>query len=296
MAPEGTPEDFAEFWQETVQFARVAPLDFERRPVAERLSDTHHVVEIRFRGIDGGTRYGWIAYEPGAHRQAAFLWIPPYGRESKLPDAYGTRPGFTSLSFNFFGESAFHQEKYVTARGYFSDGAESPETWIFRRMFQDTVLATRILQALPEADEDRLSVMGMSQGGGISTWNAAWNPRIRAAVADMPFLATITNTLTNTVYRYPLKELADAMETLPLGRERILNTVSYFDTALHAAYAKVPLQISFGLKDPACRPATVQAVFDAAPEPKRLVTYDWGHDWHPDMVETNAAWLREHLG
>ena len=58
------------------------------------------------------------AARPGRSRRApGFVWIPPYGRESLLPNAYGTREGFVSLSFNFFGHEAFHQEKYVTARG-----------------------------------------------------------------------------------------------------------------------------------------------------------------------------------
>jgi hypothetical protein len=27
-----------------------------------------------------------------------------------------------------------------------------------------------------------------------------------------------------------------------------------------------------------------------------MKVYDWGHDWHPEMVETNRDWLLSHIG
>ncbi|CAN5408200.1 acetylxylan esterase [soil metagenome] len=291
----GLPEDFDAFWAETVGAAMAAPLDYHRSNRVDR-ETSHHLVEtFRFRGVGGETLHGWIAYAPDASREKAFLWIPPYGRESKLPDAYGTREGFVSLSFNFHGESAFHQEDYTPARGYFSHGAEDPETWIFRGMFQNSVLATRVLQAQVEADEHRIGAMGMSQGGGIAIWLGANLPLVRAVCADMPFLGNMMQSLEGNVYRYPTKELKDFMGQIPVGEARVENTVAYFDTVTQASRCEKPTQVSLGLRDPACRPDTVRAIYDAIPAAKRLVTYDWGHDWHPDMVEKNAEWLTENL-
>ncbi|RYG31182.1 hypothetical protein EON81_23465 [bacterium] len=162
-------------------------------------------------------------------------------------------------------------------------------------MFQDAVIAARVLQAQVEADEDRIGAMGMSQGGGMAIWLGAHLPLIRAVCADMPFLGSIASTLTGTIYRYPLKELKDFMDRIPVGEQRVNNTISYFDTVNQASRCEKPTQVSVGLKDPACRPDTVRAIYDALPASKRLVTYDWGHDWHPDMVEKNAEWLNENL-
>lgn len=285
------PEDFDAFWKETVDEAFAAPLDL-RRSIRNEYDCPGFVVEtLEFRSIAGGRLHGWIAFPERARSLPAFLWVPPYGRESKLPDAYGTREGFVSLSFNFHGESAFHQEKYRIDRGYFADGAGDPSTWVMRTMFQNAVIAARVLQTQIEVDEDRVSVMGMSQGAGISIWLGAFCRIIKAVCADMPFLGNIGNTLTNSVYRYPLKELSDFMEREPLGRERVLNTVSYFDTVHVASRCKVPTHVSLGLKDPACRPETVRDIYDAIPGEKTLREYDWGHDWYPDMIENNRAWL-----
>jgi cephalosporin-C deacetylase len=293
--PYSVPDDLAQFWAETSSEATKVPLQF-RRKAQNLVTATDHVVEhIEFLGMDNQTVQGWIAYPAGAHRLSSFLWIPPYGRESLLPNEYGTRLGMVSMSLNLHGEGAFHQEKYHPGRGYFADGVTSPETWIFRTMFQNAMIAARVLQAQGEVDENKVAAMGMSQGGGFSIWLGAWSPIIKAVAADMPFLGNMRDQLSRNAYRYPLKELVDFMDSHPLGRETVLHTMSYFDTVFQAASCKVPALVSMGLKDPAVRPETAEAIFGNLAGDKRLITYDWGHDWHPDMIQNNRDWLQKEL-
>ncbi len=289
------PDDFDDFWAEAVSEVKQFKPEIQRSITNDFDSPGFIVNSLSFSALGGRRLNGWIAYPEGARRRPAFLWTPPYGRESVLPNAYGTRDGFTSLSFNFHGESSFHREAYVPARGYFSVGAEDPESFIFRQMFQDAYVAARVLQSQIEVDEDRVAAMGMSQGAGISIWLAAQCPIIKAVCADMPFLANIAQTLTQSIYRYPLKELSDYMDQIPLGHERVLSTLPYFDTINHATRCDKPTLVSLGLKDPAVRPANARAVYEALPAEKLLVTYDWGHDWHPHMIHQNRAWLSRHL-
>ncbi|MFN3729277.1 MAG: acetylxylan esterase [Fimbriimonadaceae bacterium] len=289
------PEDFESFWTPVIAEAEGSPLDFQRKPQTTVEAFPHRVDHVTFRGVTGEPLFGWIAVPPETEPTASFLWLPPYGRESVMPNEYGTRIGFVSMSFNFHGEGAFHREAYVPDRGYFSHGADEPETFVFKRMLQNAVIASKVLQAQPECDIDRIGAMGMSQGGGISIWLGAWCPRIKAVCADMPFLSAMPWVFSQPVYRYPLKEVSDFMETIPVGRERVLHTLSYFDTLNMATRCSVPTQVSLGLKDPAVRPPTVKAVYEALPGPKRLIEYDWGHDWHPEMVGRNRDWLMTYL-
>jgi cephalosporin-C deacetylase len=290
------PEDFDAFWAEAVEEAKAEPLDYRRSLGNDFDYPGFTVQTLSFRGMHGAELHGWIAFEQGAKRAPAFLWIPPYGRESLLPNAYGTRRGFTSLSFNFHGHEAFYQEKYEPSRGYFGQGAESPETWIFRTMIQNAYIAARVLQAQPEADEDRLAAMGMSQGGGMSIWLGALCPLIRCVCADMPFLGGLSHVLQRQAYRYPLKELTDYADHIPLGMERIMNTISYFDTIHFATRCQKPTLVSAGTKDPSVRVDQAQSIFEALPGEKTLHIYEWGHDWHPDMVDNNRLWMLQHLG
>ncbi len=297
MTPEGLtpPEDFLEFWQEALAEALSVPLEAHRTFSTDYELEGFVVERLRFRSVQGRWVDGWLAGPPDARHLPGFVWIPPYGRESVLPNAYGTREGFVSISLNFHGYSAFHQEKYNPSRGYFAQGAADPKTWIYRRMFQDLVVTSRILQAQVEVDEERIGAMGLSQGGGMSIWLGAWCPIIKAVCADLPFLGNVRENLSKPVHRYPIKELVDYMETLPLGRERVFNTLAYYDTAIIAQFCKVPTQVSLGLKDPACREDTVRPIFDALPGHKDLKIYNWGHDWFPDMIQNNRDWLLENL-
>ena len=102
--------------------------------------------------------------------------------------------------------------------------------------------------------------------------------------------------LSRNAHRYPLKELVDVMENEILGRERVLHTVSYYDTLNFATRCQKPTQVSYGLKDPACRPDTVRAIYDALPgQDNRLVEYPGGHDWHEEMILNNSSWLASRL-
>lgn len=289
------PEDFDAFWTEGMAEAMSAPLDFHRSNRSDFDLPGFVVETIGFRGFDGRALEGWLAFPEGARRLPSFVWLPPYGRESLLPNEYGTREGMTSFSFNFHGLGAFHQERYSPARGYFAEKMGDPETWVFRAMLLNAAVASRILMAQVEADEDRIGAMGMSQGAGLSIWLGAWCPLIKAICADMPFLGAMRFALNRNVHRYPLKEIVDFMENEPLGPEKVWHTLSYFDTLNQATRCAKPTLISQGLKDPAVRPEAVQAIYEALPGVKKLVTYDWGHDWHPEMVDNDRNWMLEHL-
>jgi cephalosporin-C deacetylase len=285
------PEDFDAFWQEARAEADAVALECDRsfKNVYDWPGFT--VESLAFRGVDGSPRHGWLSYPPGARRLPGFLWIAPYGRESVLPNEYGTRPGFASLSFNFHGLDSFHQEKYAPDRGYFAEGAGDPSTWVFRRMIQDCLIALRVLQAQVEVDAERIGVMGMSQGGGLAISCGAQSLIVKAVCADMPFLGNMEERLSGNVHRYPMKELLDFMENEPLGKERLFHTLSYFDSAIQATRCRVPTHVSLGLRDPASKPDSVRAIFDALPGPKELSELDWGHDWNRAMVTDNQAWL-----
>jgi cephalosporin-C deacetylase len=288
----GPPENLVEFWEETVREAEQAKLEISRSAFPSHEEADHVIHTYSFVGIDGKTLNGWIAVPKEREgRMPSFLWVPPYGRESLLPNQYGTRKGYVSVSLNFHGHEAFHQEKYIPARGYFAEGAEEPETWIFRRMFQNALICMRVMQTFLEVDEQRLAVMGMSQGGGISIWLGAWYKAVKCVVADMPFLGLCEQILGRQAYRYPTKELMDFVDNTPMGEERLLYTLSYFDTKHQAAHLKVPCQISLGEKDPSVPPPTAEAIFEAIPTEKRLIRYPGGHDWTPEMVENNLEWL-----
>ena len=293
--PYEKPEDFQQFWDEATAEAMECPLKVSNFRVLPHQASTHEIETFSFAGISGKARHGWLAYPEGARNLPGFLWVPPYGRESKLPDEYGTRTGMVSMSFNFHGEDAFHQEIYRKERGYFADGAEDRHSWIFRSMFQDAIIALRILHAQVQVNSDQIGVAGMSQGGGMSIWLGAWMPLVKSVCAEMPFMCGMGDTVKNYAYRYPVKEIADFMDEIPIGEARVMNTISYYDTIYQAEYCKVPTHITVGTKDPSCRLPNVQAMYDNLTCKKHLEIMEWGHDWHPSMILNTKRWFFQTL-
>ncbi|HEY3781786.1 MAG TPA: acetylxylan esterase [Fimbriimonadaceae bacterium] len=295
MMEPALPSGFDAFWQETVSEALKIPLNFHLDSGDAFDLEGFRVSTYTFFGVGGQQKFGWKAVPEESGPHPAFLWVPPYGRESLLPNAYGTRKGFVSASLNFFGHEAFHQEKYKPERGYFSEGVLSEKTWVMRGIFQDAVVALRILREQPEVNSEQIGVMGMSQGGGISIWLGAWVSFVKAVCADMPFLGGMSQVLGQHVYRYPLKELMDTSANIEGGLERIKKTISFFDTLNQATRCKVPTHLSLGEKDPAVKPLSVEAIFAALPGEKVLERYATGHDWFPDMIGNNRTWLLDNL-
>ncbi|MEX2244455.1 MAG: acetylxylan esterase [Fimbriimonadaceae bacterium] len=288
------PEGFENFWRETFEEADEAPLDYERKTQHDVVRDGFTIDVFSFRGVKGTTLHGWFAF-PSPTPTPAFLWLPPYSRWSMVPNEYGTREGFCSLSLNYFGEHAFHSETYKPERGYLAEGIESPETWVFRRLFQDSVIAGRILQSLPEVDPGRIGSMGMSQGGGISIWLGAFCPFVRCVVGDMPFGAARPVVFARDIHRYPLRELIDWWSGDPTRRVAAMRTMSYFDTVNMASLCRVPTLVTYGTNDPAVREYEVRSVFEALAGEKKIEAIESGHDWHESMVERNRAWLEKWL-
>jgi cephalosporin-C deacetylase len=285
------PADFDEFWAKTIEEANQVSVAFARRETSFQPVATHQVELLDFTGAAAGL-HGWIAIPKESEQAAGFLWIPAYGRESHLPNEYSTREGIVSMSFNFHGHAAFHKEEYKPERGYFSEGVADPSTWIFRRMAMDCLIAMRVLAGQPEVDPDRLASAGLSQGGGMAIWTGVHSVLVKRVLADLPFLSDMGNTLGKDVYRYPLKELSDFAESSGLGMEPVMRTVSYFDTAHQATRLTKPVLVSLGEKDPAVKPASVRAVYQAlAAENKRLIEYSTGHDWNPDMIGAGREFL-----
>ncbi len=289
------PAGFDDFWLDAVHEAKQVGAEFNRTPQTDVRRDGFQIDFISFQSVGGRTIQGWFAFPLEKMISPGFLWIAPYGRWSMLPNEYGTRDGMCSLSFNFFGAPAFHREEYSQERGYFAEGIDSPESSVFRRMFQDCAVAFSVLQAQEECNAQQVGAMGMSQGGGMAIWIGAHLTSVRAICADMAFGAARATVFEHEVRRYPLKEVSDYMAQSPTHREKALRTMSFFDTIHLATRCKVPTMLTYGTKDPAVKEFEVRSIFGALAGEKVIEAIDGGHDWHESMIERNREWLLSHF-
>jgi len=137
-------------------------------------------------------------------------------------------------------------------------GILDPETYYYRRVFTDAVLAIDAVRSLPQVDAARVSVCGGSQGGGIAIAAAGLADGLVGAMPDVPFLCHFERAVGLTE-RDPYQEIVRYLSVHRDAAATVFDTLSYFDGVNFAARATAPALFSVALMDPVCPPSTVFA-------------------------------------
>ncbi len=287
------PADLEPFWRAVAAEADTLPLQLERVHFAEDDLPTHRVERLRWLGCDGRGREGWFAIPHTAPLPApAVLYLPGYGVSTVPINENTAFERCLTFSINLHGYAVVPNVPYSPELGYFTQGIESPQTYVYRRIMLECLLAMRVLAAQPEVDSARLTVAGLSQGGGLAVMMGAWCKLVKRVVAELPALTYWEYLLQRAVWRYPMKEFQDYMERYGVPLESLLQTLQYYDTVNHAPFVVAPVQLSLALKDPGIRAPVVFSLYEALRVTKRLLIYEeLGHDWSPAMRPRLEEWV-----
>ncbi|HEX5012692.1 MAG TPA: acetylxylan esterase [Candidatus Limnocylindrales bacterium] len=284
------PEDFDAFWRATLEMSRAAaaPPRFERIETALR---TVTVDDVTFGGFAGQPIRAWLlapagASEPlptvveyigyGGGRSLPFEWLQwaSAGYAHFVMDTRGQgsvwSPGDTPDVED--GSTGGHHPGFVTR------GIERPETWYYRRLVTDAVLAVDAARSHPLVDGSRIAVAGMSQGGGLALAVAALGEGVGAATIDVPFLCSWRRALEITD-AHPYRELTQYLSIHRDLEAAVLRTTAYVDGVNFAPRATAPALFSVGLMDEICPPSTVFAAYNhyAGPKDVRVWSFN-GHE------------------
>ncbi len=289
-----TPADFNQFWQSTLEEVRRYPLDIVHDTRRALNYHDFRVEVLSYTGFGGGRVFGWLAIPPEAKQQrcGAILWLPGYGLVTPAIDAVTTVPGYITLAINVHNFTPDYLPPDFDPRfdGYMVRGIESPETYRYRAIVANCVRAIDVLAELPEADPNRLSVLGISQGGGLTFITAGLDHRIRCAVSDIAYLCDLPLAL-HLSDAYPFQEVNDYLRGRPDMHDTVMRTYAYFDPINHAPNIRCPILVSAGTNDNVCPLPTIQAVYDRIPATKEWISYDISHGVIAEMNESYRRWL-----
>ena len=158
------------------------------------------------------------------------------------------------------------------------------------QLMKDLQRAVDVLRAQPNVDKDRIAYIGVSYGGAMGVQFAAIEHRIKAAALVVPdgghvmhntqpggliFLATLPCAARAAWFR----------EMIPIEPIRFI------------AFAKpTPLLFQNGRQDQFITAADAELLHNAAPEPKKILWYEAGHNLTPQAVLDRHDWLVQQIG
>jgi cephalosporin-C deacetylase len=278
------PEDFDQFWSETLATVADDPLDVRVRQVEIPLAAID-VFDVVFNGFGGTRVHAWLRVpRDAAGPLPAVVEYIGYGggRGHAAEHLLLAASGFAHLQMDTRGQGA-KWSRGDTADlgptgpqipGVMTRGIRDPQTYYYRRLFTDAVRAVDAARGLDLIDPARIAVEGRSQGAGIALAVAGLRTDIAAVAAFVPFLCDFPRA-TRITDAYPYREIADY---LAIHRDEVAaahRTLSYFDGVNFASRATAPAVFTTALMDPICPPSTVFAAFNRYAGPKDITVWEY---------------------
>ncbi len=305
------PSDFDSFWSGTLAQSRAKA----RPPRLEHISTRMVAVEtydVTFSGFDGQPVKAWLrcpAWTDGP--LPAIVSYVGYSGGRGLP--HQVNPwmlrGYATFTMDNRGQGAGGGAEGGTDDpvgtgpsfpGFMTRGIDAPETYYYRRLMTDAVLAVDAVRQIDGIDRRAIAVMGTSQGGGLALAAAGLAGEVRAMMADVPFLCDFPRAIT-IASNGPYLEVAAMLASRRNDVNRTLRTLSYFDGSVFARRATAAAMFSVAMCDRSCPPSTVFAAHNAYRGQKRIEIYPYNDheggtthqearelEWLPGIMPTHA--------
>ena len=294
------PADFRDFWAGTIAEARRHPLDLRLDPVDAGLP-AFEVSDLTYRGYGGHPVRGWVIQPKGGSRSCVVKFIGYNGGRSFAHEhLFWAATGRTVLVMDTRGQGSGwapgHTPDPVGSdpahAGFMTKGIQRREDYFYRRVFTDAVRAVEAARALPGVDAARITVTGVSQGGGIALAAAGLVPGLAAVMPDVPYLCDFWRGVT-VATRDPYLEIARYLSVHRAAEAQVFATLNNFDGVHFSALAAAPALFSVAIMDTICPPSTVYAAFNAYAGTKKIERYTFNdHEGGgPFQMERQREWL-----
>lgn len=299
--------DFDDFWRTTLAESRAVAED--PRLVPAETPVTQLIVEdLTFSGFGGDPIRAWVTRPRSDAALPAIVEYIGYGGGRGIPGEHlqWASAGYVHVLMDTRGQGSGwgtggdtpdpHGSDGATP-GYMTRGIRDRDTYYYRRLFTDAVLAVDAVRTLPFVDASRVTVTGVSQGGGTTLAAAALHGDVFAAMPDVPFLCHFRRSVELTPQN-PFREIERYLAVHRDSVDRVFDTLSNFDGVNFAQRLTAPALFSVGLMDATVLPSSIFAAYnhvastDAAIEVYQFNGHEGGQ--HAHWVR-QAEWLAARL-
>jgi cephalosporin-C deacetylase len=297
------PADFDEFWVKTLAQSRAKALPPTLVRVEDEITE-FDVYDLTFSGFNGEFIKGWLIAPTRTQATIAVVKYLGYGGGRGFPHEHIEWPaaGYLHLimdtrgqgsEWGSGGDTEDAHGSHPHHPGFMTKGIDSKETYYYRRLYTDAVLAIDALRSLNLVAPDQIAVTGGSQGGGLALVVAGLVPDLLAVMPEVPFLTYFRRAVEITPRR-PYLEIANYLSIHRDKYEDVFSTLDYFDVLNFVSTAVCPAHFSVALMDTICPPSTVYAGYNTYPSKKVIEVYRYNdheggaaHHWVNQL-----NWLR----
>jgi dienelactone hydrolase len=248
----------------------------------------------------GGVEFSGVSYDSPAGGRVTGILVNPVDRSSLRPGIilmHGM-PGSSRDTWltDYAQTFANHGAVVIAIDAPFDRRTGSTVQWTRQdrdeqiQLMKDLQRAVDVLRAQPNVDKDRIAYLGVSYGGAMGVQFAAVEHRIKTAVlvvgngglvtrstspADLSLMATLSCAARVAWFR----------EMIPIEPIRFIG------------FAKgTALLLQNGRLDQFVPEADAQLLHNAAPEPKKLLWYNAGHNLTQQATFDAHDWLVQQIG
>lgn len=291
------PDDFQEYWKNSMEKAAKVPMTTSIRRSEEQSNDNFDVYYVKIQAYKPGTHvYGVLTVPKTPGKKAAILRLPGAAVRSFSGPSDLSFQGFITLEIGVHGIPVDQDRELYAALShdglsdYVTRGIENRDSYYYKRVYMSCVRAIDYLCSREDVDTDRIAVWGGSQGGMLSIVTASLDKRVKAIFAYFPAFSDVCGYYNGRsggwphLFRNPKEKDIDIK----------LNTIRYFDTANFARFVDIPGIYAFGYNDITCCPTSTYSAYNVIPGEKQLmIARDTGHWLYPWETEKAMNWLKE---
>ena len=294
------PQDFDEFWQNTLAEASKTPLEAKRRLLPERCTEKVNVYEVSFQNIRQGSRtYGILCVPVKPGKYPALLRVPGAGVRPYNGDIWTAEQGAITLEIGIHGvpvtmpQQVYDDMFNGCLNGYWDYNMNDRDNCYYKRVFVGAVRSIDYIASLPEWNGTSLGVTGSSQGGMLSLVCAALDKRVTFYGAVHAAMCDHTASLKGIACGWPHYFYYNPKNV----DQKKVETSRYYDGVNFARRITCPGWFSFGYNDDVVPPTTAYATYNIVTAPKELHPYQiTGHFWVQEQWDEWEAWLLKQMG
>ena len=288
------PSDFDQFWQNQLNLINDTWMD----PVITFLSGTANsdTYRLNLANIEGRRVHGFISIPKGNGPFPAFVTMPSYGSGAGHVFA---RPFDAEILNSIVVVLSIHnaQADVGDQNAYMPDDYTDQNKNYYRYGLLGAVQAINYLYTRNDFDKVNLGVMGISQGGGLSTCVAGLDDRVKLLVASVPALCHHAGLHYDRTSGHPhyLYKSRNTYASDPSHENKALEATKYFDAAIFAKRYKGPSCYFMSFEDEVCPPSSVMTANNQLVGEK-VIFYrrESGHD-NPDYWQGRLEFIRTHM-